>query len=208
MKKDIIKGEIMKKNKIFVLGLIVTFVAFISLSLVSSTWAKYTSSVSGTSTAKVAKWSFTGLNLSEENEIVFDLFDTILDTDDKAEADVKEGLIAPGTKGNAEFSFQNTGEVTADAIITLELQGSTDIPLIFSFGNDETGYETLTFAQNKSTTDIKIRLNIGGAAIQKNLKWEWKYYDEENDNDKKDTELGETAPEILVKLTVKFVQVD
>ena len=33
----------MKKNKLFIAGLVTVFVALVSLTLVSSTWAKYTS---------------------------------------------------------------------------------------------------------------------------------------------------------------------
>lgn len=199
MKEDIIKGEIMKKNKIFALGLIVTFVAFISLSLVSSTWAKYTSSVSGTSTATVAKWSFDGVDLST-NTIDFNLFNTILDTNDEAETDVKAGLIAPGTKGSARFTFKNTGEVNAKAIVKLELTNTSNIPLTFTLGE-----ETLFADGNSYQKEIPLSMkNDTGTTWA--LNWAWAF----GGDDTTDTQLGtaETAPEILVKLTVEFVQVD
>ena len=37
----------MKKNRILIAGVITAFVALITLSLVSGTWAKYTSQVQG-----------------------------------------------------------------------------------------------------------------------------------------------------------------
>ena len=46
----------MKRNKLFILGICTVMVALVSLSLVSGTWAKYTSTVSGSSAARVAKW--------------------------------------------------------------------------------------------------------------------------------------------------------
>lgn len=199
MKEDIIKGEIMKKNKIFALGLIVTFVAFISLSLVSSTWAKYTSSVSGTSTATVAKWSFDGVDLSKDT-INFNLFNTILDTNNVAETDVKEGLIAPGTKGSASFTFKNTGEVNAKAIVTLELTNTSNIPLTFTLGE-----ETLFASGNSYQKEITLNMNDATGTTWA-LNWAWAF----TGNDTTDTTLGTatTAPQVSVKLTVEFVQVD
>ena len=41
----------MKKNKIFTLGLVITFVFVVSLTLVSGTFAKYTSTVTGNDSA-------------------------------------------------------------------------------------------------------------------------------------------------------------
>ena len=207
MKKDIIKGEIMKKNKIFVLGLIVTFVAFISLSLVSSTWAKYTSSVSSTSTATVAKWSFDSVDLSAKT-IEFNLFNTILDTDDQTEGengketDVAPGRIAPGTKGSASFTFKNTGEVNAVAIVTLKLINDNGIPLAFTLGG-----ETLFKTENSYTDTIKLNMDTDGATWE--LNWEW-VFSKDKANDTADTTLGTltTAPEVLVELSVEFVQVD
>ena len=48
----------MKKNKIFTLGLAIAFVFVLSLTLVSGTFAKYTSTVTGKDSAAVAKWAF------------------------------------------------------------------------------------------------------------------------------------------------------
>lgn len=199
MKEDIIKGEIMKKNKIFALGLIVTFVAFISLSLVSSTWAKYTSSLSGTSTTTVAKWSFDSVDLSTDT-INFNLFDTILDTNDESETDVKEGLIAPGTKGSASFTFKNTGEVNAKAIVKLELTNTSNIPLTFILGE-----KTLFADGNSYQEEITLNMNDTTGTTWA-LNWAWAF----NGNDTTDTALGTatTAPQVSVKLTVEFVQVD
>lgn len=199
MKNDILKGEIMKKNKIFALGLIVTFVALISLSLVSSTWAKYTSTVEGSSTAKVAKWSFDGVDL-KTTTINFDLFKTILDTDGTDEEDVKENLIAPGTQGSASFTFKNTGEVNAKAVVKLELTNDSSIPLTFSLG--ETPF---TFTEGKYETEIDLPMeSTSGTTLAFN--WAWAF----DGNDTTDTNLGtaETTPEVTVKLTVEFVQVD
>ena len=64
----------MKKNKLFLLGLFVVFAAVLSLSLVSNTLAKYTTSDSGSDTARVAKWGVT-VSASGDETAVLDTAD-------------------------------------------------------------------------------------------------------------------------------------
>ena len=69
----------MKKNKFFMLGIITVFVAILSLTFVSSTFARYTSQVSGTDSARVAiwKWSFTeDVQGTQSSLATIDLFKT------------------------------------------------------------------------------------------------------------------------------------
>ena len=67
----------------------------------AGTYAKFTSTASGTSATVVANWSFevNGENIAvtgDEKTIAFGLFDTIKDSDGETdETDVAEGLIAP-----------------------------------------------------------------------------------------------------------------
>ena len=111
----------MEKNKTMKMILITLLIAMIALILVSSTYAKYTSSASGSATARVAKWSF---NVGKNNDIVttntftFNLFDTINDTNgtDK-ETDVvsanADKVIAPGTSGSFDLVLENKSETSA-----------------------------------------------------------------------------------------------
>ena len=80
----------MEKNKTMKMILITLLIAMIALVLVSGTYAKYTSSASGSDTARVAKWSFIvgGADTVTENTFTFDLFKTIKDTDGEDEVDV------------------------------------------------------------------------------------------------------------------------
>ena len=116
----------MRKNRLFILGIFTVMVALVSLSLVSGTWAKYTSTVSGKDTARVAKWDVkvnTVKGASTKQTVTFDLFSTtaILDTKDGlAETDVTnnpdddKNVIAPGTKGKVTFTLRNDSEVSAE----------------------------------------------------------------------------------------------
>ena len=135
----------MKKNKIFTLGLAIAFVFVLSLTLVSGTFAKYTSTVTGKDSAAVAKWAFqygnnegalTDIDLVSTKEISFNLFDTILDTNGDTETDVAANKIAPGTKGSFQFVVKNVSEVNATFDLTLELTGA-QVPFQYTIQVDE-----------------------------------------------------------------------
>lgn len=190
----------MKRNKLLIAGIVTAFVALISLSLVSGTWAKYTSNMTGSDTAKVAKWAFdykgTALNLTSD-EITFDLFETVLDTDGAAETDVAANLIAPGTKGEFEFQFTNKSEVTAEYTVEFEITNSNNIPVQFSVDGGTTWTATIA--------DITEELAIGATSTAKKVQWRWAF----DGNDATDTTLGiNGTAEITVEATVTFTQID
>lgn len=186
----------MKKNRILIAGVITAFVALITLSLVSGTWAKYTSSVEGSDTARVAKWSFDGANL-EAKTIAFDLFSTSYDETVKS----TDKVVAPGTKGETTFELKNTGEVKANAQIVLEITNAGGIPLTYKVDGVEK-----TVTDGKITFDA-VELGIGEAAKTITLTWEWPF--ERTNGDTEDTTLGIAGTAtVTVKATVTFTQVD
>ena len=100
----------MRKNKMMraASGLLVA--VLLSTCAISGTFAKYTTSVDGTDSARVAKWGFTG----GSTIAISDLFKNTYDTTVKSSADV----IAPGTTGSAKFGFTygGDGSVTAPEV--------------------------------------------------------------------------------------------
>lgn len=140
----------MKKNKLFLLGLFVVFAAVLSLSLVSNTLAKYTSSKTGSDSARVAKWGVV-INVTDDGDSK-----NVLDTKDsntEAEISVNQDkkLLAPGTKGQL-LTVVVTGSpevaVNVDVSFTLTLTG-------WEIGNPATEYMPLVFTAE-----------IGGAAAK------------------------------------------
>ena len=198
----------MKKNKIFTLGLAIAFVFVLSLTLVSGTFAKYTSTVTGKDSAAVAKWAFqygnnegalTDIDLVSTKEISFNLFDTILDTLGGAETDVVANKIAPGTKGSFQFVVKNVSEVNATFDLTLELTGA-QVPFQYTIQVDEG-------AASSASTTLPM---LNNQAINRNasttitITWEWPF----EGNDETDTTLGIEASTVTIKATIVFVQVD
>jgi len=194
----------MKKNRLFVLGIITMFVAILSLTLVSGTMARYTSKVSGSDTATAAKWAFTVGDKSYGNggvayteEFTLNLFDTLIDTmDDSAEGDVSAGVIAPGTKGSFVIGLANTSQVTANAtvVITIE-ENAKGIPVILE--GDKAATEGASYTFNVAD----LAKETGTATFEVN--WEWAYGESVDD-----TIHGEQLSSIKVKVEVVFTQVD
>ena len=215
----------MRKNRLFVLGIITMFVAILSLTLVSGTMARYTSKVTGSDFATVAKWKFTlsdGTNTedvtADEDYTTFDLFNTIIDTEDgNAETDVDANLIAPGTKGSFQIIITNDSEVTAEFSIgftsELQINGSADdtyLPIIFTLkvwnGADYAVVGTADKLSSFAVNGEEIQMKGGEAKYL--VEWEWPI---EVDNIK-DTQLGIKAQggnvKYVTSIKVDFTQVD
>lgn len=100
----------MKKNKIMRLASALLVLTLMTTCAISSTFAKYTTSQSGTDSARVAKWGFT--DTANSQITLNDLFKTTYDKNVEGKADV----IAPGTTNSATFAFAyNTTNNGAEA---------------------------------------------------------------------------------------------
>ena len=194
----------MKKQRFFMLGIITVLVAVLSLTFVSSTFAKYTSTVSGSDLARVAKWAW---EINDDalakgaTELTFNLFDTINDTKDPygAETDVKAELLAPGTQGQFVLKFDNLSEVNATYAVDWTLTNTKSVPLEFSI--DGTNWKS-----NLDELDIDpTTLNMLTGTATVTIQWRWSF-------DGDDTALGFDAAaadiEVIVKAAVTFTQVD
>ena len=203
-------------NKMLKLTSFVLLVTMIALTLVSGTYAKYTSSASGTDSAVVAKWnikagakgsetSITGSNAT----VAFNLFDTINDTGNTAdETDVADEKIAPGTAGSFEMSIKNDSEVTARYGISYTLSAS-DVPIEFSVDDGNTWTTSLSNVAASDST--KIAMNSSKTVT---VMWRWAFTGDASTNytssqtDETDTALGLSTPTVTVNATLTVEQVD
>ena len=215
----------MRKNRLFILGIFTVMVALVSLTLVSNTWARYTSTVSGSDSAKVAKWDveYTGNSattdggVTEVTNINFDVFNTIKSTDGNAEANTAANLLAPGTQGSFEFKVENKSEVnaTCDVTFTSALTNggtaySAHTPVEFTLKEGSTTLATSTSLAAFDAYINEVAL-AQGASKTYTIEWKWVIGDTA-DLIAKDTALGIAAQSGTVKydVTVKvvFTQVD
>lgn len=194
----------MKRNKFFMLGIVTVLVAVLSLTFVSNTFAKYTSTVTGNDTARVAKWAWEidDVALAKgATGVTVDLFETIIDTKTGAEeTDVKSELIAPGTTGSFSLKFDNLSEVNATYAVDFTLTNTANVPIEFSLSGDPGSWETDLNKLDIPATAIAM---VNGTATV-TVYWQW-------DFDGDDTSIGfdaQSGVEVTVQAAVTFDQVD
>jgi len=202
------------KNKLQRFMILVLALTIVSLMLVSGTYAKYTSSATGSDTATVAKWaikvgstSADTLITGSSSTVTFDLFSTIKDSNGTdAETDVSAGLIAPGTSGAFSLKVKNESEVTAEALVSLDITNANNVPIQFSLDGGSSwqdGTDGATLAPASGMT-----LAIGSAEQTIDVMWRWIF----NGNDATDTGLGvaaqTSAPTVVVAASIVANQVD
>lgn len=223
----------MKKNKLFIIGLVTVFVALLSLTLVSSTFAKYVTTDTGTDTARVAKW---GVSITAAGN---DAFSKEYKTDDTSVTGIvssvisstEDNVIAPGTNGKfaavtvtgkpevavkierkAEVTLSNwvinTDEFYCPIVITVKL-GETSTN--FTQGADTNSDAALKAAiENAINKTINVGPNTDLSTEISSLEISWSWAFGEGATDVKDTALGnlKTAPTITVKVVTTVTQID
>ena len=124
-------------NKTFKLALVILLLAFISLSVISGTLAKYVETVSGTDSARVAKFEYsataggTTLGLTP---VDIDLFNTEDDTEvyDPAGHNINtEKLVAPGTFGHFNVVTTNLSEVEVAVSYNTTETNAGSVPIVY-----------------------------------------------------------------------------
>ena len=209
------------ENKLSKFVVFVIFVTIVALILLSSTYARYTTTVTGSDTATVAKWQvkLNDVDVTSQSEITtFDLFSATGVYDLKGLGNdlssataaiddevVKSGTkIAPGTWGKVDFKVENLSEVSADYAVTINTL-TTTLPLQFS-----TDGKTWVDASEISTA-VPYELGTGTIAIEGeeqtvSLYWKWDF---ESGADSTDTDLGAAGTATCaVTAGVVFTQVD
>ena len=203
------------KQKAGLMALVV--LAAIGSYFIAGTYAKYTSEISGSDTASVAKWKWTiGENVIDSAEgaqagYTFNLFNTIKDSNlTSVESDVADGKIAPGTSGSFEIDITNNSEVNATYAIAFTETNAGGVPIEYS-----TDKSTWVSIGNLNVPATTININANAKAT---IYWRWAYTGAESTNytssqtDETDTALGfgaNTSPaEIQVTATITVTQVD
>jgi len=213
-------------NKLLRLTILALLITIIAVALVSGTFAKYTTSVSGTDTASIAKWQVKlndtdvttqteaiTLDLFQETEGVYDLA-TVANANDlstetgSVDTDVIKGAkVAPGTWGKISFKLENLSEVTASYAVRID-ELTTTLPLKFSVDGKtwKKASDIMTdINSNGKYSFSEATLAVGSAATTANLFWKWDFDEAGNT----DTALGAAASAVCnITAGVTFTQVD
>ena len=178
-----------------------------TMCFVGGTFAKYTSSATGTDSAAVAKWSFKvgETDIATSDTFTFDLFKTVKDTGGADEADINPAdgsIIAPGTQGSFDLVLTNASQVTAQYAIDYTVTNNNDIPVKFSVDGGTTWTNDL--ADVAASDSTKLAANSGTTTIK--VQWKWDF---NGSDDSFDTALGIGGNAVLtVKAEVTATQVD
>ena len=187
---------------------VLAVVMMFTMCFVGGTFAKYTSSATGTDSATVAKWSFKvgETDIATTDTFTFDLFKTIKDSDginNETEMNPVDGsIIAPGTQGSFDLVLKNESQVTAQYAIDYTVTNNNDIPVKFSVDGGTTWTNDL--ADVAASDSTKLAANSGTTTIK--VQWKWDF---NGSDDSFDTALGIGGNAVLtVKAEVTATQVD
>lgn len=159
------------------LGALTLALTLITTCLMGGTLAKYTTTVTGTGSADVAKWSFK-VNKSNTEFQEIKLSDTVNYTN------VKEKTIAPGTAGSFKLELDGFGsDVGIDYTVVIKNGSDEKLPEALEFkindGQNNHQYELTkehigSIAYSPTESDMKKTLTVS---------WVWPYgSDEQIDN--------------------------
>jgi len=218
--------SIMKKNKMMRLASGLLIAVLLTTCAIAGTFAKYTTSATGSDSARVAKW---GVTITANGETFKTNYDNTA-----ISAVVEEDIVAPGTSGDlVAMTIGGTPEVKVEvkyeSVLTLtgwQLADSTEYcPIVFTVGSQTYGTND-TDATNKSaninelitavqgaingyTADYDANVNLATYAETPVVSWAWAYAG----NDSADTYLGNqasigNAPIISLSITTTITQID
>ena len=201
----------MKKNKMMRIASVLLVAVLLTTCAISGTYAKYTSKITASDKARVAKWDFQvgSVTANDTNKFTFNLFETVNDYNgdetgddqDVANATDDFAIIAPGTSGSFKINLKNASEVNATFTIDFTLTNDANIPVEFKVGDGEW----------KKTLD-----NVASTALDMNaetsvtVEWRWAFEQTDVDaGDQFDTSLGLNGTYTLeVAATVTATQVN
>ena len=188
-------------NKVLKIAVVLLITAMLTGVLVSNTLAKYTTSFSGSDTARVAKFEVTSTGF---NEGAVDLFDFTYGS----AVTSTENVLAPGTSGSIELVFANASEVSiAVSSLTLSETNAAGVPIEYSVDN------TNFYAAGDAALDSALAsvlsetLAPGESTSAVSVYWRW-VFSSGAAQDAADTALGLAGTaQVTVTLSVKADQV-
>ncbi len=228
----------MKKNRMMRLASILLVCVLLTTSVISGTFAKYTTSDTGTDTARVAKWGVSATinggafaTQYEKNSITSIDYTVVTNPT----GDGKQ-LVAPGTSGTfAGVKLTGAPEVaveithTADLVLSgWEIDLTDDgvdnptfyCPLVFTVNGSEIKQDATNDTAAKLEAAVEAAITAGNGEYEANTNlstiaslngdfgWSWAFGDPANNDS--DTALGNlgTAPEVSLAVTTLVEQID
>lgn len=205
----------MKKNHAARLGALALSLTLVSTCLMGGTLAKYTTTVTGTATATVAKWVFNANNAAADTKKFENI--NLGDTLNYKVTDIKTGVIAPGTEGKFDIELNGTGsKVGIDYTIEITKAAITmqnkELPsnLVFSTKEIKEGNtgNSLDKLSSESGSLLSGTIDYKDSKMEKTITiyWKWPYATSTEGADIKDTN-DSGIENITLDITVTGTQV-
>ena len=197
----------MKKNVMMRVASALLVAVLMTTCAISGTFAKYTSSATGSDTARVAKWGW------GETTVTLDLFDGVYG--ETVKSSTSENVIAPGTGKTATILWTPAGTFEPEVDYTISFNATATIPadvedeLVWTLKIDSAdAVEYATFAELAAVLNAKT---YAGEATEEvpsfniQIGWAW----ELNGDSVADTNLGNkaTLDTLTVNVTLTATQV-
>lgn len=221
----------MKKNKMMRLAAILLVCVLMTTSVISGTFAKYTTSVSSQDSARVANWGFERSNSMDLTDLFVSSYQNVhaKDNGDGTYDDV----IAPGTEGETSFQFKYDGENGTKGpevayTFTVKVEASCDDAILnnanIQWKLDDNAWGTwadmiddITALSGSASGTQQYAPNTLPAAFTDadethTIYWQW-IFDEEAGGealDVMDTDMGNDSDlaDCSIKITITATQVD
>ena len=145
----------MRKNVMMRAASALLVAVLLTTCAISGTFAKYTTSIEGTDSARVAYWGFTSTSMDLTGLFSPQYLNTKVTADGTVKSADGDDVIAPGTTGSADFAFAYTGiGGTAAADTTAQNVQAPEVAYDFTVAVDGTCADDI-----KSNTNIQWKLD-------------------------------------------------
>ena len=182
-----------KENKLTKVAIFALLIAIVAIVLVSGTYAKYTTTLTGTDSVQIAKWAWniSGADIdADTTDFTLDLFSTINDTTatygTTNEAHVIDGKIAPGTQGAFNIQITNKSEVDAEYRVTFAEENPLGAHIEYSTDDGNTWGSV-------AVLDVEDPTAIGqNETVTVPIRWRWAFTADGNAAAQADRNIADT----------------
>lgn len=186
----------MKKSIFSKVGAAAMVLTLVTASLVGGTFAKYTSTVSGTATATAAKWS---VALKDGKTTLADKFDLNLKNENPSVV-TTDNKLAPGANGKIELTIDGTGsEIGYHYSVKANGSALSSLPIVFYTDEKDKANSIVNIKSGEvEVAKDDVLLSAVDTAVPVVIYWEW----DSASSDSADTTLGTAATTGTITLSV------
>jgi hypothetical protein len=193
-------------KNVWKIAALLVVLSLISFTMLSGTYAKYSSTFAGTDTALVAKWEFTGsgdgftINNDGSDTLTLNLFEHTFVDNIRPTGPGGAYIIAPGVSGDFEIVVTNNSDVAATVTFALsKAADSANVPIQYSLTEAVGGGGDFTDPLDEAELDDELddafsTLDPDAATASQTVYWRWQLSSGAA-GDAVDTGLGQDSAE-------------